>query len=48
MPQVSRNQTPRWALPRRLLATENHMKKLEQQPEAVQAYFQDPKVKYAA
>jgi transposase len=30
------------------LATENHMKKLEQQPEAVQAYFQDPKVKYAA
>jgi hypothetical protein len=24
------------------------MKKLEQQPEAVQAYFQDPKVKYAA
>jgi hypothetical protein len=30
------------------LATENHMKKLEQQPEAVRAYFQDPKVKYAA
>jgi transposase len=30
------------------LATENHMKELEQRPEVVRAYFQDPKVKYAA
>lgn len=29
-------------------ATENHMKDLEQRPDAVRAYFQDPKVKYAA
>lgn len=29
-------------------ATENHMKNLEQRPDAVRAYFQDPKVKYAA
>ncbi len=29
-------------------ATENHMKDLEQRPDAVRAFFQDPKVKYAA
>jgi len=28
--------------------TEDHMKDLEQRPDAVRAYFQDPKVKYAA
>ena len=29
-------------------ATENHMTELVQRPEAIRAYFQDPKVKYAA
>ncbi len=29
-------------------ATESHMKELEQRPDTIRAYFQDPKVKYAA
>jgi transposase len=30
------------------LATENHMNMLNQHPERVRAYFNDPKIKYAA
>jgi hypothetical protein len=34
--------------PKLKAATEAHMKELEQNPERIRAFFQDPRVKYAA